>query len=431
VTDIRIEYEWQDPGTARGPELRATWARISIRIGDQCVTQVLDQTSRSVRDGIYGPLYPLAEWLLFNWWAIFEECGDRNRQNHTAYRGRHDLRGAMEGYALPDLLLIPAGRLMHLHWNQCVDSARRVEFLQHGSEFVLRENVEESFLQLLQSVVERLEQQGVVESPLQQEWKAMASLKIPDQHQCRLIGALGVDPFDLSVEHESAIRTATQSLPINLQEEFFKTAQVDQLLTQLQWVQHGLQEAEKTHLPLCALSADPAMLNQANSNSLLPWQTGYRYAQQVRASLKLPINGERLELSAMCGGDVPSSPITESAPRPFHGLVTIRADRSFGFFIPRKRPESFRFAFCRGLCEYLLSRTGEAALLTAAESERQARNRAFAAELLAPADAIKNHLHDSVVTTEDIEDLAQHFEVSSFVIEHQIKNHRLAEIVGI
>ncbi|KGO32810.1 hypothetical protein JT06_18235 [Desulfobulbus sp. Tol-SR] len=62
-------------------------------------------------------------------------------------------------------------------------------------------------------------------------------------------------------------------------------------------------------------------------------------------------------------------------------------------------------------------------------TERQKRNRAFAAEFLAPADAIRKRLTAGEVSQEDIDDLAGDMGVSPFVVEHQIVNHRLAEVV--
>lgn len=40
MSDIRFDFEWVDPGDAKGAELRATWARLSIAVGDQSVTQL-------------------------------------------------------------------------------------------------------------------------------------------------------------------------------------------------------------------------------------------------------------------------------------------------------------------------------------------------------------------------------------------------------
>jgi hypothetical protein len=41
-----------------GDELRATWASLSIQIDDNVITELQDRRTRSVRTGIFLPLYP-------------------------------------------------------------------------------------------------------------------------------------------------------------------------------------------------------------------------------------------------------------------------------------------------------------------------------------------------------------------------------------
>jgi Zn-dependent peptidase ImmA (M78 family) len=95
-----------------------------------------------------------------------------------------------------------------------------------------------------------------------------------------------------------------------------------------------------------------------------------------------------------------------------------------------------RFAYARALYEYLASSGNEAALASRAVTNRQAVNRAFAAELLAPAEGVRRELfgsaksdtHTRTVGEEDISELADHFGVSTIVIERQIENHGLAQM---
>jgi Zn-dependent peptidase ImmA (M78 family) len=96
--------------------------------------------------------------------------------------------------------------------------------------------------------------------------------------------------------------------------------------------------------------------------------------------------------------------------------------------VSRRRAESFRFAFCRGLYEYLFGMRLPA-LVSDADADEQKRNRAFAAELLAPADALRRQLTGSVVTADEVDDLAERFMVSPLVVRYQLRNHRLAEVV--
>jgi hypothetical protein len=70
LDDFRIEWEWESAPSVRAPEHRATWARIEILVGQEHVTLVEDKDSTSSRRSIYCPLYPVAEWVAYNWWLL-------------------------------------------------------------------------------------------------------------------------------------------------------------------------------------------------------------------------------------------------------------------------------------------------------------------------------------------------------------------------
>ena len=64
-------------------------------------------------------------------------------------------------------------------------------------------------------------------------------------------------------------------------------------------------------------------------------------------------------------------------------------------------------------------------LLTTAQSFGQQSGRAFAAELLAPADGIRQLLGGETPWPEDIGKIATHYNVSEYIINHQIDNQIL------
>lgn len=108
--------------------------------------------------------------------------------------------------------------------------------------------------------------------------------------------------------------------------------------------------------------------------------------------------------------------------------MAVNGKGSPGFLIDRRQPEARKFALCRGLFEYLTSAQGAPALISATRSERQKRHRAFAAEFLAPAALLKEHLRGETLDEEEIDEVAEIFRVSSYVIRHQIDNHHLARL---
>jgi len=89
-----------------------------------------------------------------------------------------------------------------------------------------------------------------------------------------------------------------------------------------------------------------------------------------------------------------------------------------------------RFAFCRGLFEYLTVPDTPSALTTAARTDRQQRNRAFAAEFLAPADWLRGRIVGTWASADEMDDWAAKLGVSEEVVRRQIQNHRLAVVEG-
>jgi Zn-dependent peptidase ImmA (M78 family) len=99
------------------------------------------------------------------------------------------------------------------------------------------------------------------------------------------------------------------------------------------------------------------------------------------------------------------------------------------FGVPAQvREEQRRFSLCRALSDYLAS--GLPSLVTRSQTEHQQRNRAFAAQFLAPAESIRKRIMGWSPDEDGVYELAREFRVSELVIRHQIRNHGLAELVG-
>ena len=97
--------------------------------------------------------------------------------------------------------------------------------------------------------------------------------------------------------------------------------------------------------------------------------------------------------------------------------------------IGQNRPAaSKRFTLSRALWHYLWD-DSPLFVITAAHTYRQRVERAFAAELLAPAEGIAQLLESppEAASQEELEQIAQRYGVSSMVIEHQLRNHLIVQ----
>jgi len=230
---LRIEFDWEDPQAAKGPELRATWARLIIMVNGVPITQVQDYGARSVRDGIYVPLYPLAEWLAMHWWSLFHEYENPRRVASGSYAMRHNLRYAQEGFALPDLAIRPMGRTVSLAWKISDMPARGVRFLQEGLAHIETDVVYEALQQFITAVLRRLDIMEVPNTPLEDEWKAIEASEPEEQRFCEAVAALGLDPYSLTEVDRDAIVQVSERLPTELVQDFFAIADMQLLVPQL------------------------------------------------------------------------------------------------------------------------------------------------------------------------------------------------------
>ena len=435
MADFSIGLEWVDPLDAKAPELRATWARLSLRVGNVSLTRLFDQRLRSVREEIFLPLYPLAEWLAENWWHLFYENVMPGRSTHATFAHRHHLRYAREGFALPELEIRPLGEAVQLDWKALSLPSYGVEFLATGSAQSARSQVRDDFARLIESVLARLEQSDIRQTPLHALWESVVALDADAVCFCRAAAALGLHPYQLDDASEEQILRIGNGLPPALTDGFFEAAEAQTLAAQFASLSLALEtiREQKSDLPdLVALRvhlADAAQTLPFAQNR--PWQDGYAAARQVRSLLNLEKKRFPSLISLFEALSPHIGPIRRvvlsgfDSQHLFDLLTAVNHRESPGFVIDKNRDDSVKFALCRGLYEYLAADNGDAALVTRAQNLRQMRNRAFAAEFLAPAAALANRINRSFITSEEIDDLSAEFGVSTLVIQHQLQNHNL------
>lgn len=432
MSKLALDFEWIDPAEAKGPELRATWARLQISLDGNAITRLIDDASRSVRSSLYLPLYPLAEWIVTHWWFLFFEVETPGRGTSDQYDRRHNLRYGAEGFALPSLAIQPMGEWIGLVWHPVRLDVQNLEFTASGVGYILAVDLHQTLSDFITAVLRRLHEQGVEDTLLAREWNDIQAVDPQEQEFCSAVASLGLDPYTLSEQKQQEIMEVSQRLPASLWRDFFAIADFAALPEQANQVLHALTSSRRNRANLRPLKELRHDVSAEALSQGSPWKQGYQFAREVRRRLNL--NGAMLNSLPSLGKalGVPTkkleSAIIEmpSLPGTFNALVATNAVESPVFAMPMRRPEATRFAFCRALFEYLTTPAGEPLLVTSSRSERQKRNRAFAAEFLVPADLLRDALKGHTVGNEEIDDLAATFGVSPSVVLHQIENHRLA-----
>ena len=197
MSEFELDFEWEDPQGARGPELRATWARWVIRIQDVSITQVHDCRTNSVREGIYLPLYPVAEWIALHWWHLLYEVEPSSGVRQGTYARRHGLRSTAEGFALPDVTFVPIGAAVHVRWEDGDLPICGVRFLQRGEHYFPLSLFRGQLEHLVEAVIARLASARIMDTLLQKEWRSIQEADREEQEFCQVAAALGLDPYDL------------------------------------------------------------------------------------------------------------------------------------------------------------------------------------------------------------------------------------------
>jgi len=432
MANLKIDYEWVDPLGARGAELRATWARLRIAVDDQAVTQVYDRVVKAVRDSIYLPLYPLAEWIATHWWFLLGELENPGKRVATDYDTRHCIRFGQEGYALPPLTIRPVGTYAQLHWEPVSARWMPLDFIGSGSRYIAVDALAQILGEFVQAVIARLQDQGVQSTLLEEEWVAITQSNAEERQFALAAALLGEDAYALGDDDAARIVEVSRTIPAEALTEFLATATLGTLEASQAAFRRSVEDAVAQQGYLRTLADIKRQLGQVHASGL-PWEFGYALAQRTRSVIGL--NGSPVPTDALLAGalGVPADDYEAAIARGVEApgvdaVVATSEDDSPGFAVSARFENAVRFSFCRGLCEYLTGQRSSVELVTRTHSDRQKANRAFAAEFLVPAATLRDTVTSDTVGSEEIDDLGIHFGVSPFVIYHQLENHRIARV---
>ena len=433
MTDLSFEFDWLDGQRIGGGELSSTLASLRIDVMDQqSVTRVFDKRARTVRDSIDVPLYPLAEWLVANWWFLKYEAETPVKKRAVGFKHRHMLDTNGEGYAWPNLNIVPSGERVRLSWRRQSPEWSKLDFLNDGQVSLDLEGFMGTCADFIDSVVRRLRAFDVEGTFLQNEWATIQNADDEEEEFCRVAAELGWDPYNLSETKTEQIFQLDERLG-HLRDEAVPVLDAADPVKESSAILAALAEAKDNSLQLQRLG--PLMEQRGSQLTGRPWEIGYRLAQEARRHLNL--DGQPIatfaSLAQVLDEDLKS---IEQATRPsvalndvqlVDGVVTSGEQRRVAFALARtNRLDNRRFLFCRALAEALVADAD--AVITKGDTEKQQCNRAFAAEFLAPSSGLRARIKSLVIDEGELVDLAEDFGVSTRVIEHQISNHRLARL---
>jgi len=422
---VRFHFDWVDAAPSPDCAAQHTMAALRIEVGGTTVTSVRDRRDQVSRDHIVVPLFNLAEWLVSNWWHLWYEYEiDNNTVRHMkqkpGFEHRHDLALAGNGFVLPRLMItVRSSKRMHLKATKWAPRHTPIEFVKEAKSFVSHADLEMEFRTVVEKVLERLRgthNEGSASDSLHEAWNAIKTLDPEEVEFSAAAARLGIDPFDVDARLADSITAFWQHTAPSIREEALASCDESNLSRVGEWLDEAIVKLERT-----GKRNDWADIRETAVTRVPvaePWRRGHELAKSVRHHLG--IGDSRFEFQPDGPLAVHHSTTVIPGNCSIQGLVAAGAPACI---TAKKNETSKRFLLARALGDYIGQSEPGPGILTSLYTDRQAQSRAFAAELLAPADSLRARLGDEPVEHDTIDEISREFGVSSQVIGHQLENH--------
>ena len=411
-----------------GPDYeRAAFGLLEIVADGKALTHGFrtDADGSSYARGPYVPGYYLAEWLAWNWWRLRWEPRPQQRPYPLQWRLAHQLSAIGEGYLWPNITVASDGFRCRVTAAESQErNARPFEYLGAPPVTVPATEFEQAMDDFIGRILQSLADAGVSDTDLQKHWADLKDERGDAElaRFRRFEALLGFDPDEADEEYIESRLGDAASIGVNALDELAIGAGA------------GLMSAPE----IVAVTRNAGFDGRVDDALQLPqpmavswgaataWQVGVATANAVRhhaGSGNGPVDNRMLaEWAGLSERVFNSERRTDTLSwlyqtSPQQCRVVVRSPH----------PTGRRFDVARLIGDRLLNQqdfaVGEFLLpATRSYSYRQQFQRAFAAELLSPWDAVQDALGDDY-SDENQEYVAGYFNVSEMTISTHIANH--------
>ena len=418
-----------------GPaEEKATFGLFSMTANERLLTAGQEIDSDELRHGPYVSGYPLAQWLVWNWWRLRWEIG---RAPDTDSRRRWDFAHGMatvgEGYSWPNITIFSDGVQSFLE-SQPSRNPRAVLFRYFGAarrEAVRVAALETAIDGFVRNVLDRLDDRNIRDTNLHRLWNDLKTEREdPEIARLRRLEAqLGYDPDEVDEIRLRAHLRDAATLGEAAVGEMAGDAALDGPLRGRMPSARDVSEVARRS----GFDANPGEVADLADAAVLPppgevqaWRVGEAAARALRDRMDLdgqPVSNPGLSGLAGTTADAISDTLKRSDGVSF---VLHRQDGRARVALRSNWETGRRFELARLIGDRVLSRrmnyAGERLFpATRTYSYRQKAQRAFAAEFLSPFAAVDEMLNGDY--SEDMQnDAADRFNVSPMTIRTQLVN---------
>ncbi|MCW5323501.1 hypothetical protein D5039_20850 [Verminephrobacter aporrectodeae subsp. tuberculatae] len=414
-----IDVDWQ-PLEDGEPEEAACLALIGMRAYGVQLTQGHDKLLDSLRQAPLLSGYHLALWFASSWWRLRWEP----RRQSTAWALAHGMASIGEGYIWPHIDFASDGRFVLLNARPTLNRpgtpfryiAPETTSAIAAADF---EAVVDAFVA---TVVQRLKDRSLGATGLESTWSAVVEERASQAMTTRrkLEALLGFDPQDMDESRYARLEDESRRIGAATVEELAAAADHDGSIP----TASDLDAMGRARGYPCGGFIQPASVSERGP-SVFAWKSGETAAKLLRDQEHLGLNPITNDtLSGLCGLQTKVlKPEDRTATSPQLSFFE-RGRAGEGRVVLRSKwAEGRRFDLARLLGDELMRDEDEPfSPATRSQTYRQKAQRAFAAELLCPFQAVEDMLNGDYCE-EAQQDVAAHFSVSSQTIRTQLANH--------
>jgi hypothetical protein len=291
---------------------------------------------------------------------------------------------------------------------------QHIRFLTQAETVLDAEAALSSISDFIDNTVRRLEDMGVVGTLLQDEWAAIQQADPSERDYCLVAASWGQDPYDMpSDTAQLLINTEAKIGSAELLTDLARAVPLDQLADSASWLLEATNSIEARPINLPPLGP----LDWSATAGVAPWKIGYERARRLRNLLDLDPGTPAPVNMLLAVTQTPSQ-----APTNIDALVSADGRSTLSVVVGAgASSHTKRFVSARAIGRHSLAPIEGPSLLTRATQHTERAERAFAAELLAPADGIATLLAGDY-SEDALQRAAEHFGVAPILVQHQVEN---------
>jgi hypothetical protein len=401
--EFQVAWPGAPPNTGQ-PLLDDSLGQFMIAFGDDIATRYRTHNG-SEGDRLFIPTYHAAEWAALNWWPLlFEPPKNEDYQNNFDYRSRHWLGSARNGFALPDLWFCPASGKIEIIGDAADLAFSRLSFLVAISEVVETQQFSNAVSSFIDMVVQRLDDRGRKDTELHQIWHLVKTTPPEGEEYCRLMGALGLSPYQENPQIEEVLDIISSRLPSRVVLDLCETSDkatlsplADMTIAAVETL-GGMREIDLSDLLSVSLPSDSARF---------AWQRGREAAGRVRKHFHISNADPEGSKKFFDRLDLETNGVaTDKGANQLQGALQ-RVDANMQLAVLDDREPQQRFIAARAAFLGWATETDAARLVTSAITRDQQASRAFAAEIIAPVAYIRTKAKNKILSDHGIQEIAE------------------------